>query len=110
MDYFNGITTEDFVEYFLKDLNCLEELTQYIYPNEMVEDTSVIADHINRCQAILEKYIINVLNDTDEILPNDHIKYLLDEKKKELRPILSPLMYAFEENVKVNYINLWDRD
>lgn len=105
MDYFQGLTNDDFKIYFLKDLNCLKELTQFIYPNEMLDDNSVIDDHIIRCQNILSDYILNVLTSNVD-LSNDQINLLFDEKKKELFSILSPDIETYFQNVKVKYIDL----
>ena len=105
MDYFNGITNDDFKAYFLKDLNCLDELTQFIYPNEMMEDNNVIDEHIMRCQSILVDYIINVLSENDKIAVQK-INEIYEKKRKELDLLLKPEMEFFYKKVKVNIIYL----
>lgn len=111
MDYFDGITTEDFVTYFLKDLNCLDELIEYVYPNEMAEEiiednyANIIANHLRRCESILYTHIQDVLMSNYE-LSKEEINDLFNQKKNELKPILFPLMKEYADNVKVNYIFL----
>lgn len=105
MDYFNGITNDDFKAYFLKDLNCLDELTQFIYPNEMMEDNNVIDEHIMRCQSILGDYIINVLSENDKITV-EKINELYEMKNKQLNLLFQPEMEFFYKKVKVKIINL----
>ena len=105
MDYFNTLTNDDFKAYFLKDLNCLEELTQYIYPNEMLEGNSVVDAYIIRCQEILSDYILNILGGNDNI-STEKINELFNAKRKELIPILSDDIEIYFNKVKVTIIDL----
>ncbi len=105
MDYFNGLTNDDFKAYFLKDLNCLKELTQYIYPNEMLEGNSVVDAHIMRCQEILSDYILNILAGNDNI-STEKINELFNVKRKELIPILSDDIEIYFNKVNVTIIEL----
>ena len=105
MDYFNGITNDNFKAYFLKDLNCLDELVQYIYPNEMLEGNSVVDAHIIRCQEILSDYILDILAGNDNI-STEKINELFNEKRKELILILSDDIEIYFENVKLKIIDL----
>lgn len=105
MDYFNGLKNEDFKNYFLKDLNSLDELTQYVYPNESIEENEIIDDHIIRCQNILETYILKLLAGNDD-LTNDQINKLFDQKRIELIPFLLPDIEIYFNKVKVKIIDL----
>jgi len=110
MDYFNGVTNEDFVSYFLVDLHSRMELTQYTYPHEMTEPQDVIDEHIIRCQNILFDYIRECILDTiyEEglILKGDETNFIYDKKKEEILPLLKMHINAYIENVKVQYIDL----
>lgn len=105
MDYFNGLKNDDFKAYFLKDLNSLDELIQYVYPNEMLEGNSVVDTHIIRCQEILSDYILDILAGNDNI-STEKINELFNEKREELIPILSDDIEIYFEKVKLKIIDL----
>lgn len=110
-DYFAHINNVDYVTFFSQVLYCRKELVQYSYPNELFEDADVVADHVNRCLRILFLKILSVLhNTTDEggvyALSNDIKKIKSEEKEREIRPLLVPIIEKFEEEVRVEFIDL----
>jgi hypothetical protein len=110
MDFFNGLTNEDFITYFLVDLNSRKELTQYTYPHEMTEPQDAIDDHVIRCQNILWEYIsVNACNaafEADLTLHTVELNEIVTKKQVELNPLFEPLITKYIEEVKVTYIDL----
>lgn len=110
MDYFKGLTNEDLIAYFLVDLNCRKELTQYTYPHEMMEPQDAIDDHVVRCQEILWQFLYETVIDTafeaEITLAYDEVDEILSKKKSDLNPILEPLIMKYLEDVKITYIDL----
>jgi hypothetical protein len=110
MDYFNGIANDDFIAYFLVDLNSRKELTQYIYPHDGIEPVDIIDEHTNRCKDLLSDYIINNINEAiyenAVIVKGDEVQYVYDKKKKEIFPLLEGLIMKYLEDVKINIIDL----
>lgn len=112
MDYFDGLTNEDFLAYFLLDLNCRMELTQYIYPHEFFEPDDAVDDHIVRCQNILTNYIRNVVissgSDAGMVLTTEERNKIVDEKFKELIPLILKAGEKYYNEVVVNYVSFRD--
>ena len=108
MDHFNGVTNDDFIAYFLVDLHCRMELTQYTYPHEFMEPQDAMDDHVIRCQNILTDYVRETINEANYeqgiIMKGDEINYIYDQKVAELCPLIQPLIYKYYEDVKVTYI------
>lgn len=108
MDKYNDITNESFVKYFLMDLHCRMELTQYTYPHEFLEDTDVIEEHINRCRGILSEFIgRSVLKSTVKKLDSKELNLLIEEKLNELYPLVEPYITKYSEDVVINYVGLY---
>ena len=110
MDYFEGITNEEFVAFFLEDLNCRKELTQYIYPHETtLEPEDVIDDHIARCQNILKEYmrelVIENSFDEDNEVSYENYEDIVSKRLQEVLPLLEPFIMKYLENTKVTYID-----
>lgn len=59
IDYFKGITNEEFIDYYRIDLYSRMEITLYTYPNECVEEEPIPWEHFNRCDGILYEYLYN---------------------------------------------------
>jgi hypothetical protein len=110
MDYFNGVTNEDFKSYFLECLNCRTELTQYIYPHEILEDNDVRDEHIMRCQNIINDYIFQTIvsfnNEQELKISREVIDSKYNEKSKEIYSLCLPEIESYFENVKVVYLDL----
>lgn len=109
--YFEAVSNDDFVAYFLQDLHCRMELTQYLYPHEPIEsETDAIDEHIKKCYSILMDYIRQCINEAvyekGLILKVDKINYIYDKKKEELFALITPLANKYFEDVKVTYIQL----
>lgn len=115
MDYFEGIKNEEFVAFFLEDLNCRKELTQYIYPHETTLETEdVIDDHIARCQNILKEYmrelvIENALEEDNEI-SYDNYEEIVMKRLQEVLPLLEPFIMKYLENTKITYIDFTENN
>lgn len=110
MDYLNGLTNDDLINYFLVDLNSRKELTQYTYPHEFLEPQDAIDDHVIRCQDILWNFLYETISNNafeagNEISSNE-LNEIVEKKKKELNPLFGPLVTKYLEDVKVNYIDL----
>jgi hypothetical protein len=106
MDHYNGITNEEFKEYYLIDLHSRMELTQYTYPHEFIEPDKAIDDHIIRCQNILKDYIKNLIKENSENLTEEQLIEIYEAKRRELYPVISTINNDYYEKVKVNYIQL----
>lgn len=110
MDYFNGLTNEDLLAYFLLDLNCRKELTQYTYPHEFMESQDAIDEHVIRCQDILWNYlyetVTKVADESNIILRPNELESRVENKKRELLPVFALYIEKYIEEVKVTYIDL----
>lgn len=110
MDYFNGLTNDDLLAYFLVDLHSRKELTQYTYPHEMSEPQDAIDEHVIRCQNILWDYICGTVSNTAYesgiTLHNNELNDIVSKKQEELHPLLEPLAMKYLEDVKIIYIDL----
>lgn len=108
MDKYNDIKNESFVKYFLMDLYCRKELTQYTYPHEFLEDTNAIEEHVERCKKILGHFIeISVLKSTVKKLDISDLNLLVDTKLNELYPLVEPHIKKYAQEVVVNYISFY---
>ncbi|MBF4491538.1 hypothetical protein IR010_03225 [Flavobacterium sp. MR2016-29] len=59
IDYFKGVTNQQFIDYYKLDLYSRMEITLYTYPNEMIEEGLIPWEHFNRCEGILYEYLYN---------------------------------------------------
>lgn len=59
IDYFKGVSNQEFIDYYRLDLFSRMEITLYTYPNEMTEEHPIPWEHFNRCEAILYEYLYN---------------------------------------------------
>lgn len=59
IDYFKGVTNQEFLDYYKLDLYSRMEITLYTYPNEMTEEDPIPWEHFNRCEGILYEYLYN---------------------------------------------------
>lgn len=108
MDKYNDITNESFIKYFLMDLHCRMELTQYNYPHEFLEDTDAIEEHVNRCRGLLSNFITtSVLKSTVKKLSSAELNFLIEEKLNELYPLVEPYITKYTQDVVVNYISFY---
>ena len=109
MDYFEGIKNEEFVDFFLQDLNCRKELTQYIYPHEQFEPEDALDDHIERCQNILKEYMREIVVenafDIGETLQYEEYNDMIIKRFQEVLPLLEPHILKYSQNVKIETIN-----
>lgn len=59
IDYFKGVTNQEFIDYYKVDLYSRMEITLYTYPNELTEEEPIPWEHLNRCQEILYEFLYN---------------------------------------------------
>lgn len=59
IDYFKGVTNQEFIDYYRVDLYSRMEITLYTYPNEFVEEDPIPWEHFNRCDGILYEFLYN---------------------------------------------------
>jgi len=59
IDFFEGYTNQEFIEYYTVDLYSRMEITLYTYPHEFAEEDPIPWEHFNRCQQILYDYLYN---------------------------------------------------
>ncbi len=76
IDYFKGVTNQDFIDYYKVDLYSRMEITIYTYPHEFVEEDPIPWEHFNRCERILYEYLYNTYADAE-------FQRRQQEKKKE---------------------------
>ena len=57
IDYFKGVSNQQFIDYYKLDLFSRMEITLYTYPNEMTEEGLFPWEHFNRCEGILYEYL-----------------------------------------------------
>jgi len=82
IDYFKGVTNQEFLDYYKLDLYSRMEITLYTYPNEMTEEGLIPWEHFNRCEGILYEYLYNAYAEAQ-------FQRWLQEKNKEVE-ISSP--------------------
>jgi len=82
MDHIDDLTNEHLKEFFLKDLNCLNQLIHFQYPNNLFDEYSIIDEHIIRCQEILRSYIISELSDSS--VEDNEIHKIAKEKVHDI--------------------------
>ncbi|MFH7001193.1 hypothetical protein [Flavobacterium bizetiae] len=59
IDFFEGYTNQEFIDYYTVDLYSRMEITLYTYPHEFVEEDPIPWEHLNRCEQILYDYLYN---------------------------------------------------
>ncbi|OCB78319.1 hypothetical protein B0A79_12275 [Flavobacterium piscis] len=59
IDYFKGVTNQQFIDYYKLDLFSRMEIILYTYPNERTEEEPIPWEHFNRCEGILYEYLYN---------------------------------------------------
>jgi len=59
INYFEGVTNQEFIDYYKDDLYSRMEITLYTYPHEFVEEDPIPWEHLNRCEGILYEYLYN---------------------------------------------------
>ncbi|WP_281631607.1 hypothetical protein [Flavobacterium luteolum] len=75
IDYFKGVSDNEFIDYYKLDLFSRMEITIYTYPHEFVEEDPQPWEHLKRCEMILYEYLYNTYESAD------HERWL--EKKKQ---------------------------
>ncbi|MFH6935991.1 hypothetical protein [Flavobacterium sp. FlaQc-30] len=65
IDYFKGVTDQEFIDYYKVDLFSRMEITIYTYPHEFTEEDPRPWEHLNRCEAILYEYLYNTYENAD---------------------------------------------
>lgn len=106
MKYFENLQNEELKEFFLKDLNTLNEIVDFVYPNNLYDDYSIIDEHIIRCQNILHNYIVSELTDSDEYLSGKEKDSMAAEKAREIFKICEPDIQALFENANITTVYL----
>ncbi|MBS7253293.1 hypothetical protein [Flavobacterium branchiicola] len=102
IDYFKGVTNQEFIDYYKLDLYSRMEITLYTYPNEMTEEDPIPWEHFNRCEGILYEYLYNayaeaqfqrgqqqeknegaeILNSDDQQSDSDQIKIIVTAEQR----------------------------
>lgn len=59
INYFEGVTNQEFIDYYKDDLYSRMEITLHTYPHEFVEEDPIPWEHLNRCEGILYEYLYN---------------------------------------------------
>lgn len=106
MNYFEGITNEEFRQYYLKDLHCTYDLVYYVYPNEQVEDDMGVDHHIMKCQDLLRVYIAMCFKDNDHTLTREERDDLCFAKSLEICKLASEETEAYYKKAKAKLIQL----
>jgi hypothetical protein len=57
IDYFEGVTNQNFIEYYREDLFSRMEITLYNYPHELADEDPRPIEHFHRCDLILYDYM-----------------------------------------------------
>lgn len=59
IDYFKGVSNQEFIDYYKIDLYSRMEITLYTYPHEQIEEDPRPMEHLDRCKLILFEYLYN---------------------------------------------------
>lgn len=103
MNYFNDVTNEMFIEYFIKELYSKTEFVQYDDPDELFDLEQVYGKHIQESQDKMLDYILESTNIPKENFTPE-IVHAYIEKRKELFPIIIPKIEEYIRSIKVDYI------
>lgn len=111
MDYFNGITNEEFIQDFITELYSVTEFVHEIdeeYEKEKEEygDLDVDLDwtygkHIMEKQDNLKNRLTELVSKNN--LPEEEVKKIVDLKSRELFKVLLPMIDEYELKRKVDY-------
>jgi len=82
MNPIDELTDEHLKKFFLEDLNCINDLIAFRYPNYLYDDHSFIEEHIRRCQNILRNYMISEHSEFD--IEDQELNSIIDEKFDEI--------------------------
>lgn len=109
MDYFNGITNEEFIKDFLAELYSVTEFKHQVDEDyEIVKENdgdldvdpdSVYGKHIMQIQSNMCNKLIELLNKHN--LSNYEIERIYNEKRMELFTLSPPLIDEYELKIKV---------
>ncbi|BDU27712.1 hypothetical protein [Flavobacterium sp. GSB-24] len=106
MDPIDDLTDEHLKEFFLEDLNCINDLTAFRYPNYLYDDHSFIEDHIRRCQNILRNYMISQHSDFE--IEDQELLSIIDEKFEEIMKLCENEIQAL--SVKADFKTVYIKD
>lgn len=102
MDYFNGLTNEDFVKFFIEELYSKTEFIQYSDPEEEFDHEQEYGKHIMQSQDKLFDFIGKSIEESGNISEHEKAKLYI-EKKKELIQIILPKIDEYITTVNVDY-------
>jgi hypothetical protein len=109
MDYFKGITNEDFKVRFLTELNSITEFIQYNDPDDFFDPEQEYGDHIIKCQQNQDRFIRETVFANAAAagisLTDDECSSIVQHKKAELFPLLHKSINKYIEIIKVTYID-----
>lgn len=89
VNYFIKIPDQHLKEFYLKDLNCINNIIGFRYPNYKFENDDIenedefFREHLAKCKRILKNYIKYELSEMDE-LEDPEIESLADKKAHEI--------------------------
>lgn len=103
MDYFNGVTNDDFIKFFLDELYSKMEFVQVTPPGEEFEPDEEYGNHIKATQDKLDVKIKEAIRLKINNLSVDQETDIIEKKKKELMQILLPKIEKYITEIKVDY-------
>lgn len=105
MDPVDELTDEHLKEFFLEDLNCINDITAFRYPNYLYDDNSFIEEHIRRCQNILRNYMISEHSDLE--IEDQELHSIIDEKYEEIMKLCDNEIQSLKDKAdfKTIYLN-----
>lgn len=103
MNYFNNVTNEVFIKFFVDELYSKTEFIQYSDSAEEFDPEQEYGKHITDSQEKLLTFILDSIKASGKIITPNQATQLFDGKKKELFSILLPEIDNYISKVKVDY-------
>lgn len=104
MDYFNDVTNEEFIKYFIAELYSVMNFAHEEEANEDYLDPfpdSVYGKHIMATQDKLNHRLYTLVKEHN--LPDEEIEKIVNLKSRKLFAVLLPMIDEYELKIKVDY-------
>ncbi len=101
MDYFQGITNEEFIKDFTTQLYSIMNFVHEKNDDGFFEPDYVYGKHIIATQDRLKERLRNLVKEHN--LPNEEIDMIVNLKSRDLFAVLLPMIDEYELKINVDY-------
>ncbi len=103
MDYFNNTTDEDFIKYFLDELNSKTEFVQKVDQHNFFDPEAEYGRHIMFTQEKLYTYIKREISLSKNNLNEEEKIELFNQKREKLFETILPQIDIYISKINVDY-------